>query len=100
MKTKTSKAYQAARDSEFNKLSAEDQAAVLAAPDGAVSARLAARAIELEPTFWKSYYADPVLNRLANTVWHGMVFGEQTMLAMKAETCDEAQFIKAVQEAL
>ena len=48
----------------------------------------------------KRYYEDEQLNRLANTVWHGRVFGEKTLLEIRAECGDEAQFVQAVQESL
>lgn len=97
---KTSKAYKAAWDSEFAKLSDADRAKVLASPDGKLSAELAAKAESESPKFWKHYYDNEVLNRFANTVWNGRVFGEQTMLQMMAECCDEQQFLKAVEDAL
>lgn len=88
------KAYKAAWESEFQ------NSQLKASPTGRTSAELACRAEAGEAEFFKHYYDDAVLNRLANTVWGGMVFGEKTMLEMKAECCDEAQLIEAVNEVL
>jgi hypothetical protein len=49
---------------------------------------------------FKSYYENPILNRLANTVFGGAVFGESTMLAMMGETTSEKEFVKLVMESL
>lgn len=50
--------------------------------------------------FWKLYYSDPLLNALANMVWHGCVFGETTMLNMLGECCDVEQFVELIGGAL